>query len=249
MSYPPEKKLFIGNIKQLNIAALMNTVKLIDPYANFYPDANKKFGFIHMTTAERCNEIYEKLLNSTYNGRSIMVERPKGYVPPYVPKQPAIIVPIHSSVSNSVAWQKINPTNEFKAKMDARQKAINEAERVKATAYAEQLEIEQMNARRINTHIMDVKMLEAQMLESQRIEAQRIEAQRIEAQRIEAQRIEAQRIEAQRIEAQRIEANRLAYDIEIDRMLMEATDHELIDSFFAMPTYRRVILNPEEDCY
>lgn len=192
MSYPPEKKLYIGNIKNLDIKVLMNTVRLIDPYAYFNPDANKNFGFIHVTTPEKCNEIFEKLLNSMYNGRHIIVERPKSYIDQKIVKPPITVTPIYGmSESNSVAWggKKINPENEFRTKMIARQMAINEAERVKAI------------------------------------------------------------VESERTKADQIEADRVAYDIEIAKMLKDAADEDaFVDSLFAIPP-KRVILNPEEECY
>lgn len=236
MSYPPEKKLFIGDIKRLNIAALMNTVKLIDPYANFYPDANKKFGFIHMTTAERCNEIYHKLLNSMYNGKYITVERPKGYVEPRVATPPITVTPINANIKTSftstgTAWKAIDPELEqknkmdlFKARMEARQKAINEAERVKAAASA--------------SAAIDVAAIEAA---------------------IEAEAIKAAKADAIAMAA--AEADHM-YNIEqLTHAMKEANNDAYVDSLFALPSFllapmdsftpiaRRQIMNPEEDCY
>ena len=158
MSYPPEKKLFIGNIKNLDIRVLMNTVKLIDPHANFYPDVNKRFGFIHISTPEKCNEIFEKLMNSMYNGRNIIVERPKGYVEPKVIKPPTTVTPLNTyGISSVGAWQKIDPSLVYKARLEARQMAINEAERVKNLADAELAEIARMK---------EIKKLTDEMIQS-----------------------------------------------------------------------------------
>ena len=157
MSYPPNKKLFIGNIKSLDIKILMNTVKLIDKRALFFPNAEKTFGFIHSSDEELCNQIYEKLMNSMYNDRSIVVQRPKGYVPPAppapvvhapAPAPPVVYAPpviyapappppvVHAPVvsTNSIAWMKIDPMAARREQLLARQRAIEEAERQKAIA-------------------------------------------------------------------------------------------------------------------
>ena len=158
MSYPTDKKLFIGNIKNLEIRVLMNTVKVIDPYANFFPDANKRFGFIHISTPEKCNEIFEKLLNSMYMGRHIIVERPKGYVEPKEIKPSITVTPFNTyGISNVGAWQKIDPSLAYKARLEARQMAVNEAERIKKLADAELAEIARMK---------EIKMLTDEMIQS-----------------------------------------------------------------------------------
>ena len=231
MSYPPEKKLFIGNIKQLNITALMNTVKLIDPYANFYPDANKKFGFIHMTTPERCNEIYHKLLNSMYNGKYITVERPKGYVEPRVASPPITVTPINTNIKSSAgAWKAIDPELDqknkmdlFKARMEARQKAINEAERVKAAA------------------AIDVAAIEAA------IEAEAIKAAKADAIALAAAEA-AHKYNIEQLTNTMKEANSDAY---VDSLFaLPSFLLAPMDSFSPMAAVpRRQIMNPEEDCY
>jgi len=161
MSYPPNKKLFIGNIKSLDIKILMNTVKLIDKRALFFPNDEKTFGFIHSSDEVLCDQIYEKLMNSMYNDRSIIVQRPKGYVPP-APPAPVVHAPapapapapvvrappvVHAPaatviyapappvvLTNSIAWMKIDPMAVRREQLLARQRAIAEADRVKMLA-------------------------------------------------------------------------------------------------------------------
>jgi hypothetical protein len=158
MTQPVDKKLFIGNIKNLDIRVLMNTVKLIDNYAHFYPDANKRFGFIHSSTPEKCNEIFEKLLNSMYMGRHIIVERPKGYVEPKVVKPLITMSRLNTfGISTTDAWKKLDPDHAYKARLETHQMAINEAERIKKLADDELAEIVRMN---------EIKKLTDEMIQS-----------------------------------------------------------------------------------
>jgi len=130
----------------------MNTVKLIDKRALFFPNAEKTFGFIHSSDEGLCDQIYEKLMNSMYNDRSIVVQRPKGYVPPapvvhapapapalappviYAPAPAAPVVHAPVVSTNSIAWMKIDPMAARREQLLARQRAIEEAERQKAIA-------------------------------------------------------------------------------------------------------------------
>jgi hypothetical protein len=142
MSQPADKKLFIGNIINLDIKVLMNTVKIIDRSAGFYPDKSKKFGFIHISTPEKCNEIYEKLLNCNYRGSYIHVERPKAYVQPKIePKIELNVLRPYPNIKSSLnyTYPKSSFNDVRKNEMDARIKAIEESDRIRDMVEAEKI--------------------------------------------------------------------------------------------------------------
>jgi hypothetical protein len=146
MSQPVDMKLFIGNIIHLDIKVLMNTVKIIDKSAGFYPDKSKKFGFIHISTPEKCNEIYEKLLNCSYKGSYIHVERPKAYIQPKIepkiePKIDLNVLRPYSNIKSSLnyTYPKSSFNDVRKNEMDARIKAIEESDRIRDMVEAEKV--------------------------------------------------------------------------------------------------------------
>jgi len=151
MSQPADKKLFIGNIIHLDIKILMNTVKMIDRSAGFYPDKSKKFGFIHISTPEKCNEIYEKLLNCSYNGSYIHVERPKAYVEPKI--EPKVLRPspfIKSSVNYT--YPKSNFYDVRKIDMEARRMEIDESNRIRDMMEMEKQKVKEKENEKVTTN-------------------------------------------------------------------------------------------------